>query len=92
VSANWKLLYRDKAKEVGLNKVELYDRRGDRAETKDIAKEHPQEVERMMAEIGKWMEAEKLIKKSLTQGPKAAMDAKTLERLRSLGYLGGSKQ
>jgi len=92
VSANWKLLYRDKAKEVGLNKVELYDRRGDRGETKDIAKEHPQEVERMMAEIGKWMEAEKLIKKSLTQGPKAAMDAKTLERLRSLGYLGGPKQ
>jgi arylsulfatase A-like enzyme len=89
VDADWKLLYRDKAKEVSLNKVELYDRRSDRGETKNIAAQHPQEVDRMMTEIGKWMEAEKQIKSSLSRGPKATIDAKTLEQLRSLGYIGG---
>jgi len=92
VDANWKLLYRDKAKQVGLNKVELYDRRTDRGETKNIAAAHPQEVDRMMTEVGQWMEAEKLIRSSLIQGPNATIDAKTMQRLRSLGYVGGSKQ
>jgi arylsulfatase A-like enzyme len=91
VEANWALVYRDKGKEVGMNKVELYDRRNDRAETRNVAKEHPQEVDRMMTEVGKWMEAERVIRRSLAQGEKAAIDAKTLERLRSLGYLGGAK-
>jgi len=92
LDANWKLIYRDKAKEVGLSKVELYDRRTDRGETKNIAGQHPQDVDRMMTEIGKWMEAQRVIRSSLTQGTKAAMDPKTLERLRSLGYIGGSNQ
>ncbi len=91
LDANWKLIYRDKAKEVGLSKVELYDRRADRGETKNIASQHPQDVDRMMTEIGKWMEAQKTIRSSLVQGTKANMDPKTLERLRSLGYLGGKQ-
>ena len=92
LDANWKLIYRDKAKDIGLNKVELYDRRADRGETKNIAGRHPQDVDRVMTEIGKWIEAQKVIRSSLVQGTKATMDPKTLERLRSLGYLGGSKQ
>ena len=91
LDGNWKLLYRDKAKEVGLKKVELYDRRTDRGETKNISAEHPQDVERMMSEISKWMDAQKQIKSVLGQGAKATMDAKTLEQLRSLGYLGGKQ-
>lgn len=91
LDGNWKLLYRDKAKEVGLKKVELYDRRTDRGETKNISAEHPQEVERMMSEVSKWMDAQKQIKTVLGQGAKATMDAKTLEQLRSLGYLGGKQ-
>ena len=31
VDANWKLIYRENGKSVGLSKVELYDRRVDRA-------------------------------------------------------------
>ena len=92
LDANWKLIYREKAKDVGLNRVELYDRRSDRRESKNIAAEHPQDVERMMTEVGKWMEAQKVIRSSLAQGTKATMDPKTLERLRSLGYIGGSKE
>lgn len=92
LDASWKLIYRDKAKDVGLSKVELYDRRSDRGETKNIAAQHPQDVDRMMTEVGKWIEAQKVIRASLLQGTKATMDPKTLERLRSLGYIGGSKQ
>jgi len=91
LDAGWKLIYRDKAKEVGMNKVELYDRRTDRGEAKNVAGEHPQEVSRMMTEIGKWLDAEKQIKSFLGRGAKATMDQKTLEQLRSLGYIGGKQ-
>ena len=88
---NWKLIYRDRAKEAGLRKVELYDRRTDRAETTNVAAEHPQEVDRMVTEIGKWLDAQKQIKGFLGRGAKAAMDQQTLDQLRSLGYLGGKQ-
>jgi arylsulfatase A-like enzyme len=91
LDANWKLIYRDKGKEVKMNKVELYDRRTDRGEQKNVAAEHPQEVDRMMREIGKWLDAEKQIKSLLGRGAKATLDQQTLEKLRSLGYLGGKQ-
>lgn len=91
LDAGWKLIYRDKGKQVGLNKVELYDRRTDRGEAKNVAGEHPQEVSRMVTEIGKWLDAEKKIKSFLGSGAKATMDQKTLEQLRSLGYIGGKQ-
>jgi len=91
IDARWKLIYRDKAKEVGMNKVELYDRRIDRVDATNVAVQNPQQVDRMMAEIGKWMEAQKQIKSFLGQGAKANVDAQTLEQLRSLGYLGGKR-
>jgi hypothetical protein len=76
---------------VGMNKVELYDRRVDRGDTNNVMAQHPLEVDRMMTEIGKWLNAEKQIKNFLGQGVKATMDPKTLEQLRSLGYLGGKQ-
>lgn len=91
LDAGWKLIYRDKAKEVGLNKVELYDRRTDRGEARNVAGEHPQEVSRMMTEVGKWLDAEKQIKSFLGRGAKATMDQQTLDQLRSLGYIGGKQ-
>jgi arylsulfatase A-like enzyme len=92
LDTNWKLIYREKGKEAGVSKVELYDRRTDRTETTNIATQHPQEVDRMMTEIGKWMDAQKQIRTLLGRGAKAAMDKQTLEQLRSLGYLGGKQQ
>jgi arylsulfatase A-like enzyme len=91
IDANWKLVYREQAKEVGIKKVELYDRRTDRREAKDVAAEHPQEAGRMTAEIGKWVDAQKQIRSFLGHGAKAAMDEETVKRLRSLGYLGGKQ-
>jgi len=89
LDANWKLVFREKANEARVNKVELYDRRTDRDEIRNIAAQHPREVDHMMTEIGRWLEAQKQVRSSLSRGPKATLDQKTLDRLRSLGYLGG---
>jgi arylsulfatase A-like enzyme len=91
LDSNWKLIYRDKAKEVGMNKLELYDRRTDPGDSNNVAAQHPAEAGRMMTEIAKWLDAEKQIKSFLGRGAKATMDAKTLEQLRSLGYIGGKQ-
>ena len=91
LDANWKLLYRDKAKDVGLKKVELYNRRTDLGEAKNVAAQHPQEVERMLEEISRWMDAQKQIKSFLGRGAKVTMDQQTLDQLRSLGYIGGKQ-
>lgn len=91
LDANWKLIYREKAKEVGMNKVELYDRRSDRGDKRNVATENPQEVDRMMTELGKWMDQQRQIRSLLGQGAKAAVDQQTLNHLRSLGYLGGNR-
>lgn len=89
LDSNWKLIYRDKAKEVGMNKIELYDRRTDPGDANNVAAQHPAEAGRMTTEIGKWLDAEKQIKSFLGRGAQATMDSKTLEQLRSLGYIGG---
>jgi arylsulfatase A-like enzyme len=89
VDASWKLIYRERAQEVGINKVELFDRRSDREEKKNVASQNAQEVDRLLAQIGKWMDAQKQIRMFLGQGAKVTLDPKTLEQLRSLGYIGG---
>jgi len=90
-NTDWKLIYRENGKSVGLNKVELYDRRADRRDTSNVAPQHPQEVESMMAGIGAWMDAQRQIRGALGRGGKAALDKDTMDRLRSLGYLGGKQ-
>jgi len=89
IDADWKLIYRDQAEKAGLNRVELYDRRADRRETKNLAAQHPEVVARLMADVTQWIEGQKQVRKLLGPGGKAALDVQTLERLRSLGYLGG---
>ena len=91
LEANWKLIYRENGKSVGMNKVELYDRRVDRGDTSNVAPQHPLEVDRMMTGIGAWMDAQKQIRTALGRGAKAAFDKDTMDRLRSLGYLGGKQ-
>ena len=92
IDSKWKLIYRDKAKESGINRVELYDRASDRAEKNNLAAQRPREVERLMAEIGQWIDAQKQIRAVLGRGEKSTLDQQTIEQLRSLGYLGGSPQ
>src|SRR5580704_19733323 len=91
LDANWKLIYREDGKSVGLKKVELYDRRLDRGETREVAAAHPQEVDRMVTRIGAWLDAQEQIRTALGRGAKATFDKETMDRLRSLGYLGGKQ-
>jgi arylsulfatase A-like enzyme len=90
LDSNWKLIYRDKAKQAGINRVELYDRRSDRGDKKNVAALHPKEVEERMAEINRWIAAQTRIRGALGKGEKSALDPHTLEQLRSLGYIGGN--
>ncbi len=85
----WKLIYRDHAAAAGVNEVELYDRRTDPAEKNNVAAQHPEEVKRLVAEIRQWLQAQDEVRKLLGPGDKSELDKKSIERLRSLGYLGG---
>jgi arylsulfatase A-like enzyme len=91
MDANWKLLFRDKAKKTGMKEVELYDHRHDPTESRDVAAEHPQQVELIRRELTRWTEAQNRIRATLKAGAKAKIDQKTLQQLRSLGYLGGKQ-
>jgi arylsulfatase A-like enzyme len=88
VDPKWKLIYR--TKDVGIDRIELYDRTSDRREQNNVAARNPREVDRIMAELGQWMDAQKKIRAVLGRGAKSTLDARTIEQLRSLGYLGGS--
>jgi choline-sulfatase len=92
IDAKWKLIYRDNAKEAGIPSVELYDRTADLGEHRNVAQQHPRDVERLMAELSKWIEAQKRIRTVLGRGANSTLDQQTLDQLRSLGYLGGSSQ
>jgi hypothetical protein len=56
-----------------------------------VAAQNPQRVERMVTDIGQWMEKQKQIRSVLGRGAKATVEQETLEKLRSLGYLGGKR-
>jgi arylsulfatase A-like enzyme len=86
----WKLIYRDEAKRAGLNQVELYDRKADPVDRNNVAAKHPQVVERLMPEVRKWIEGQQQVSKLLGPGGESTLDAQTIERLRSLGYIGGA--
>jgi len=65
LDANWKLIYRQEAKRVAMNRIELYGRRGDRGETRNIAEQHPAEVGRMVRQVSHWMDAQAKIRHAL---------------------------
>jgi arylsulfatase A-like enzyme len=88
----WKLIYRDQARRAGLPEVELYDRRSDRAETNNVGAQQPEVVGRVRKELDRWIEGQKQVRKLLGPGGKTTLDPQTIERLRSLGYLGGAEQ
>jgi len=89
IDAGWKLIYRPNGKSVGLNRAELYDRHTDRGDAKNVAAQNPQQVERMLSGVEHWIQQQKQIRSALGRGAKATMDQETLQKLRSLGYLGG---
>jgi arylsulfatase A-like enzyme len=92
VDSLWKLIWRAQAGRAGLRELELYDRRADPADLRDVAAEHPEVSARFKAEIGRWIEAQNRVKKELGPAGATRIDRETLERLRSLGYLGGKEK
>ena len=91
IEGRWKLIYRPNGEAAGLNRAELYEHRSDPGDTKNVAAQNPQQVAQMTTEIGQWMEKQKRVRNALGRGAKATFDPETLEKLRSLGYLGGKQ-
>ncbi|MCC6538399.1 MAG: sulfatase [Bryobacterales bacterium] len=85
----WKFLWRDEARAAGLPDVELYDRQADPGERTNVAAQHSETVTRFEAEVRQWVDAQRQIRSHLGAAGKRPLDKQTLERLRSLGYLGG---
>jgi len=86
---NWKMIYRVNAKTAGINEVELYDHHKDPAEKNNVAAKYPEVVDRFMTEIRQWIKTQDEIRKQLGPAGKVEVDQKSIDRLRSLGYLGG---
>jgi arylsulfatase A-like enzyme len=86
----WKVIYRSGAKRAGLNEIELYDRKADPGDQNNVAAQNPQVIEKFMPEIRQWIDGQQQVSKMLGPGGKSTLDAQTIERLRSLGYIGGA--
>jgi len=68
--------------------AELYHLETDPGEQHDVAERHPQVTERLRAELSAWLEERG---SPPPAGPPVTLDAEEERRLRSLGYLGGSR-
>ncbi len=92
IDRRWKLIYRDQARRAGLPEIELYDRVADRGDARNVAAANPAVAARLRGEVMAWIAAQVEVRKLL--GPRGAstLDPKTIERLRSLGYVGGKTQ
>jgi choline-sulfatase len=92
IDGDWKLIYRRQAARSRLKPVELYDRRQDRADRQDVASEHPDLAGRLRLDIVQWIGRENRVREQVGRTGTTTLDRDTLERLRSLGYLGGGRQ
>ena len=89
IDGNTKLLYRSQAARAGLKEVELYDRRADPGDRTNIAEQRGAAAAAGKAEVLRWLEAQNAARKQLGPAGQSRIDSQNLERLRSLGYLGG---
>jgi hypothetical protein len=86
VSGGWKLIQNTR-RPVGAPEFELFDRRRDMLDARDVAAAHPEMVARLAREIASW--------KTLAEGARLKPDAEAtstlrpeeMERLRALGYV-----
>ena len=88
-SGGWRLILNPEGRPPGapggaypIQAIELYDLGEDPGEQKNVAKDHPEVVKKLTAEIDAWRERE------LRQHvPEQEIDPATLEELRALGYV-----
>jgi arylsulfatase A-like enzyme len=89
IDRDWKFLYRDQPARAGLRQTEMYDRQRDRAETKDLAAERPELNGKLGAAVREWIDGQAEVRKLLGPRSERPIDPQMVERLRSLGYIGG---
>ncbi len=92
VEPDWKLIYRSKAARAHVPEIELYQRTTDRGDRHDVSGAHPDVAIRMKKEVLTWIAQENAAKERLGRSGVRPLDNSTLDRLRSLGYLGGKAQ
>ncbi|HSB16572.1 MAG TPA: sulfatase-like hydrolase/transferase [Bryobacteraceae bacterium] len=88
ITRDWKLIWRDQARLSALPEIELYDRRTDQAETRNVSAQYPEVVRRLKAEMDQWVEAQKPVRKLVGATGHTSLSPEAIERLRSLGYIG----
>lgn len=89
VEPGWKLIYRPQAARAHLKEIELFDHRTDPGDRSDVAAQHPDVAARMKDELRSWMTRERVVKERVGKSGERTLDNATIQRLRSLGYLGG---
>ena len=84
VTEKWRLVHHVEGHE-GLPEFELYDREDDPLSLVDVAKQHPDVVETLAAQLEAWQK--EIADDELSAEAGEGMSAEELERLRSLGYV-----
>lgn len=92
IDPGWKFIYRAQAGRARLKQVELYDRRADPGDQNDLASQWQDLAGKFQSQVADWIDVQKQVRKQLGPGGTSKMDPQTLERLRSLGYVGGGRK
>jgi arylsulfatase A-like enzyme len=92
VDARWKFLYRGHARRAGLPELELYDRQADPGDLTDVAAQRKDLTDQFKRHVMEWVDVQSQVRKQLGPGGTSKMDPQTLERLRSLGYVGAAQK
>jgi arylsulfatase A-like enzyme len=86
VDAPWKLIH-NVVRAPGAPEFELYDFYRDQLDQKDVAGEHPDQVQRLKEELARWRRWAEAARLKPDSEAAKGMTAEQLEQLRSLGYI-----
>ena len=86
VEGGWKLIH-NVARPPGKPEFELFDFYEDPLDQKDVAGEHPAEVERLTKVLARWRDYAQAARLKPDSEATKGLDPEQLERLRSLGYI-----
>ncbi len=89
IDGGMKVIFRPGAARAGLAEIEVYDRRADPGDRNNLFAKSPVLAAKARPAISKWIESQRALRKQLGPAGKSRIDSTNLERLRSLGYLGG---
>ena len=92
IDGRWKFIYRSQASRAGLSQFELYDRNADPGDLGDLASQQKEVAGKFKDQVVEWVDLQKQVRKQLGPGGTSQIDPQTLERLRSLGYVGAAKK